>query len=275
MESCETCTNSVCTSRMCLHMIYVSFTYDICLFYITLLRGFTRSSMCDVTHVNESCHTCEWVISQMWMSHVTHVTSLSHVTYVRMSRVTHVNESYDVHKPLIWVHVVTWPRDMSSCEGVMSLVKESRDIHKNFESCHVWKNHVTYTSERVFVYVTWLFRTWHDSKFSCESHDSFTYVTWNFAHIYYMWHERTLCLRHESFRVSHMTLSHMWHETLYMWHERTLCLRRWFAGLIAAACVMSRMCMSRVVKTRMSRVTWMKESCDMNEHFVCADDLQG
>jgi len=69
--------------------------------------------MSHVTFVNESRHVCEWVMSHMWMSHVTHMTEscrtyaneschtcewvmsnmwISHVTHL-MSHVTHMNES--------------------------------------------------------------------------------------------------------------------------------------------------------------------------------------
>ena len=34
--------------------------------------------MSRVTHVNESCHTREWVVSHTWMSHLTHVNESCH-----------------------------------------------------------------------------------------------------------------------------------------------------------------------------------------------------
>jgi len=36
------------------------------------------SRMRHVSHVNESCHTCEWGMSHMWMRHVTHVNEARH-----------------------------------------------------------------------------------------------------------------------------------------------------------------------------------------------------
>jgi len=42
--------------------------------------------MSHVTHVNESCHTCEWVMSHMWMSDVTHVNESCHTCEWVMSR---------------------------------------------------------------------------------------------------------------------------------------------------------------------------------------------
>jgi len=53
--------------------------------------------MCRVMYVNESCHTCEWVMSHMWMSHVTRVNGscmwMSHVTRVNDSCHARMNES--------------------------------------------------------------------------------------------------------------------------------------------------------------------------------------
>jgi len=34
--------------------------------------------MSHVTHMNESCHTYEWVMSHIWMSHVTHMNESCH-----------------------------------------------------------------------------------------------------------------------------------------------------------------------------------------------------
>ena len=43
-----------------------------------------------VTHVNESCHTCGWVMSHMWMSHVTP----RNKSCSARSASTHTNEIY-------------------------------------------------------------------------------------------------------------------------------------------------------------------------------------
>ena len=57
----------------------------------------TRMRMNDFTHGNESCHTCEWVMSHMWMSHITHMNERCHtcewvMSHMWMSHVTHANE---------------------------------------------------------------------------------------------------------------------------------------------------------------------------------------
>jgi len=57
-----------------------------------------------VTHMNESCHTYEWVMSHIWMSHVTHMNESCHtyewvMSHIWMSHVTHMSE--------IWVSHIT------------------------------------------------------------------------------------------------------------------------------------------------------------------------
>jgi len=53
--------------------------------------------MSHVTHVNDSCHTCECVMSHMWMRHVTHVNESCH-TCERVHHVTQINESRDTYE---------------------------------------------------------------------------------------------------------------------------------------------------------------------------------
>jgi len=78
--------------------------------------------MIHVTHMNESCHTREWVMSHTWMSHVTHTNESCHTHEKVMSRtwmrhVTHMNASCHTHE---WVILHTWM---------------SHSTHMN-ESCH-------------------------------------------------------------------------------------------------------------------------------------------
>jgi len=48
--------------------------------------------MSHVSHMNESCHTYEWVMSHIWMSHVSH--SIPHIW---MRHASHMNESRHTH----------------------------------------------------------------------------------------------------------------------------------------------------------------------------------
>jgi len=61
-----------------------------------------ETESCHVTHMNESCHTYEWVISYEWVtSHIW----MSHATHKRMSHVTHMNESCHTYE---WVMSHIW-----------------------------------------------------------------------------------------------------------------------------------------------------------------------
>jgi len=80
--------------------------------------------MSHVPHVNESCHTCEWLMSHIWLSHFTHE------WHVWISHVTHMNESRHTHK---WVMSHTWASHVShmSChtyEWVMSHILSGANI---------------------------------------------------------------------------------------------------------------------------------------------------
>ena len=94
--------------------------------------------MSHVTHANESCYTYEWVMSHIWMSHVTHMNDSCHtcewvMAHVWMSHVTHMNES------------------CHTCGWVMSHIWTSHVTHMN-EPSHIWMKHVTHMHESCHTY---------------------------------------------------------------------------------------------------------------------------
>jgi len=50
----------------------------ICMWSHMYICMWYRFLPCYVKYVNESCHTFEWVISHMWMNHVTHANEAHH-----------------------------------------------------------------------------------------------------------------------------------------------------------------------------------------------------
>ena len=97
-----------------------------------------------VTHINESCHTCECVMSHIRMCHVTHMNASCHtyicvMSHVYVRHVTHMNESWHTcecalalnkHAATIWGPEVLLQRVISQI------------------SCHTYKcRHVTRTNE--------------------------------------------------------------------------------------------------------------------------------
>jgi len=93
--------------------------------------------MSHVTHINESCHASERVLTHIWTSHV-----------------TCMNESWHTH---IWIGHVTHMKESSHTdERVMSHIHVT---HTN-ESCHtyerakshVWMSHVTHMNDSHHIY---------------------------------------------------------------------------------------------------------------------------
>ena len=138
--------------------------------------------MSHVTHMNESCHTYQWVMSQLWMSHVTHTNESCHtyrwvMSQLWMSHVTHTNESCHTYR---WVMSQIWMSHVThtSChthEHVLShptLTEHvKRDIHMFLLTCFIclfW--HVSYVSFDMF----------HTRLFSWESsHEILTHNYYN------------------------------------------------------------------------------------------------
>jgi len=138
-----------------------------------------------VTHVNDSCHTYEWVLSRMRMSHVTHIRESCH-TYewvlLQVPRPLHfcsrykswmshpnMNESHcntlqhtatrcnTLSLFLLQVTSDTWIKPCHTYECVMSYIWMSHVTHMN-ESCHTYEwatpqiriRHVTHMNESYY-----------------------------------------------------------------------------------------------------------------------------
>ena len=130
--------------------------------------------MSHVTRMNESCHTYEWVMSHVWMSHLSNRSGavvmegkvqkiriwMSHVAYMKescrtyewvlshiwISHVAHMDESCQTEQAL-WSF--SWRCQMNWYKWVMSHIWTSHVAHMN-ESCrtyervipHIWMSHV-------------------------------------------------------------------------------------------------------------------------------------
>jgi len=111
------------------------------------------------THVNESWHTCEWVMSHIWMSHVTHLNESQHTwmryaTYTNrsgqnmclwLSHVTHSNESCHVtHMNVSVSHIWMGQVEMFVCchNPWLYFLNESCHTHESVLS-HMWRRRVT------------------------------------------------------------------------------------------------------------------------------------
>jgi len=127
------------------------------------------------TLMHESCHTYEWVMSHVWMSHMGRVMS-----HVWMSHVTRMNESCHTYEGVM-SHV--------SCHTYEGVMKESRGnllkepvpmghVTRMNESCHVMSQssyawHVM--SSRTLIHMSWVILQ-HTAALlhtatHCNSHD--------------------------------------------------------------------------------------------------------
>jgi len=98
--------------------------------------------MSHVTQVNESCHTCEWVMSHIWMSHVTHMNESCHIwkegtspLNVREWGMSHMHESCYV---AVRANVCLEIHEMYHVKWVMSHISMSHATHTN-GSCHTYE----------------------------------------------------------------------------------------------------------------------------------------
>jgi len=153
----------------------------------------SRIWMSHVTHMNESCHTCEWVMSHIWMSHVTHANASCHthecvMSHRWMSHVTQMNESCHTYEyvPSAFRHMcmnthVSWSIRMCATWGHGRVNLILKDIwvpwHSFIWECHgsimyvSWPIHIRGMRESIsfekdiwvrwlsFIHVPWLIHT--------------------------------------------------------------------------------------------------------------------
>ena len=136
----------------------------------------SREGMCHVTH--ESCCICEWVMSHMWMSHVTQVNESCHagewvMSRMWMSHVTQVNESCHTCERFMshrWMSHVT--RSNASCQHMRKHHVAPTHVSCHSHECvmsHIWMSTVTRMNESCHTY-EWVTsklyarQTFHDSS---------------------------------------------------------------------------------------------------------------
>ena len=119
--------------------------------------------MSHVTHMNESFHTYEWTMSHIWISHVTHMTESCHTC---MNYVTHMNEPYHRNE---WVI----SRMNEAHHTWMRHVKYGYAMSYMNEVCHIWMRHIKYefVVSRIWIWFPPLFTNSNGAKFTLVADD--------------------------------------------------------------------------------------------------------
>jgi len=131
---------------------------------------FSAPSICHVTHLNESCHTCKWVMSNIWMGVVTHKChhvrgrqSFRHLKWVMSHMWMSHSHTYEWVMSHIWMshshtygcvmsHSDIWDNKdnnsvfMSEVTSLFGTLNESCHICGRVTS-HIWMSHVTHINE--------------------------------------------------------------------------------------------------------------------------------
>jgi len=176
-----------------------------------------------VTHMNESCPTHEWVVSQIWISRVTHkgtsASCLWHDSSTLIHEYTHEHIG-DLHLLLSRdaYTCVTWWHDSFTC--VPWLIRMCSKTHSyDMTHSHVWHADMTHP------------HLYHDSLACFERliHLTSTFVPWLIR----------MCRKTHSCDMTH---SHVWHGDTtpqHLYYDSFACLKR------------------------LIHVTWLIHRCDM------------
>ena len=105
--------------------------------------------MSHVTHINESCHTYEWVMSHIWMSQVTHMNESCHtyewvMSRIGMSHVTRINHTEVCVISQIWMShgMGVMPREPQWGMNHVTHMHETCHTSESWVMPHKWVSRV-------------------------------------------------------------------------------------------------------------------------------------
>jgi len=239
----------------------------------TALLSFVWALACayTVTHMHESCHTYETVMSHIWMVHVIHMNESCHNCFALVCLGSRSRVHGDTHACVMW-HI--WSSPATHMNGRMS-----RATHVN-ESCHaqdlptntlllfVWALSCAYSLHDSFVFGTWLIHVCHTTQ-SCVWYDSFKCVTklmslarTGRAMYSYAWHDSFMCVT-RLFHVRDMTHSYVWPDSCMCVIDSFMCVM-WFFHIYVY---------SYIWHASFRCVTWLMHVCDMTHSHVGHDSF--
>jgi len=106
-----------------------------------------RMWMSHITHIDELHLACQWVMSRVWMKHVTRKSNTASRLWLYCGYVTHVNEACHVYWwSLSYVPMNHVTRMNESCHTWSKARAELR-LQLHCAMSHMWMRHVTYIDE--------------------------------------------------------------------------------------------------------------------------------
>jgi len=195
--------------------------------------------MSHVTLMNASCHTYGWVMSHIWMSHVTHESChtyewvMSHVTHMHMghesschtygwARIRFLSQKdYESHRDMrqdcfgctTWIEYerveVSFAKEPYKRADILQ--KRPSHVTRMYASCRTCDMTHVYVWHDSFIHVTWLIHMC-DMTHSYMWHDSYVCVTWiirtcDMTHAC-AWHDGCICVPWLT-HIGEMTYSNM------------------------------------------------------------------
>jgi len=141
--------------------------------YMTFEWVMSQIWMSHVTHMNEPCRTFEWVMSHIWMSHVEHLNA----SVRRQHRRSPLPTTCD-SKHMTW-HI--WMSHVNTLKWVTSHICMS-DVTHEWVMSHIWIIHVTHLNESCHTYEwvishIWMSHITHMNE-SCHTYE------WVMSHIW-------------------------------------------------------------------------------------------
>jgi len=104
----------------------------------------------------DSCHTYDWVMSHIWMSHVTRVNGACHTHLeLRTSWISHVTNMTESCHTYEWVTLHVWMSHVTHIQSCRTHASPSRWVLS-----YIWRIHVTHMNESGHTYAWVMSHVW-------------------------------------------------------------------------------------------------------------------
>ena len=195
----------------------MSHVTHICMSHVSRITVMNRH----VTYMNESCYIYEWVLSHIWMSHVTHMNkwresshTYEYICICDMTRIYICDMTIYMWHDYIHIRDMTHTRHFTGINGSCHTYE--------WVTSHTWMSHVTRTNEshHTYTYKWVLSHIWMNHVTHMNESDHITHVT--YAYMSHVAHRSYRVISHhtchtcihvhinESYHTYEWIMSHMW-----------------------------------------------------------------